>query len=137
MEIKKYTSELFAMNNKIKADIAELIRKTGKNTMNLPFAYYEGESDCDVDALKDAGIVVTEIEKPTIKDIDNCVVCIADTSVTARYVTVVKVRVGTYYDENAIVITDSNLITHHLTLTTNPFVYNEILMYLQMYGEKN
>lgn len=134
---KNYSSELFAMNNKIKADIAELIRKTGKHIMNLPFAYYEDESDCDVDALKDAGIVVTEIEKPTIKDIDNCVVCIADTSVTARYVTVVKVRVGTYYDDNAIVITDSNLVTHHLTLTTNPFVYNEILIYLQMYGEKN
>lgn len=133
---KNYTSELFALNNKIKADIAELIRKTGKNTMNLPFAYYEGESDCDVDALKEAGIVVTEIKKPTIKDIDNAVVCIADTSVTVRYVTVVKVRVGTYYDENAIVITDSNLVTHHLTLNSNPFTYNELLIYLQMYGEK-
>ena len=133
---KNYTSELFALNNKIKADIAELIRKTGKNTMYLPFAYYEGESDCDVDALKEAGIVVTEIEKPTIKDIDNCVVCIADTSVTVKYVTVVKVRVGTYYDENAIVITDSNLVTHHLTLNSNPFTYNELLIYLQMYGEK-
>lgn len=136
MDNKSYTSELFAMNNKIKADIANLIRKTGKNTMNLPFAYYEGENDCDVDALKDAGIVVTEIEKPTIKDIDNCVVCVADTSMTARYVTVVSIRVGTYYDNNAIVITDSNLEKHYLTMNTNPFTYNEILIYLQMYGEK-